>query len=350
MIFVGRKESFKEISDFLAKWNPQCVAVLAPVPNTDFLLDGVTRAGLKMLLNALSTCTMVRLGRVMGNYMIWVVPSNLKLIDRSTRYIQKLTGLDYQAANHLLFEVIEYVEPRMKADQAYPPVVGVSVMRVRHKLDNAGSREAADGGTVSCPYTVCAGLCYLCAPMTLDDFLLEAEDKMSKTEQVVVNEFAGVRTGKASPALVENILVEVYGSQMRIRELAGITTPEPRTLTIQPWDVNSLHPIEKAILKSNLGLTPSIQGKAIRLFFPELSEERRQEFVKIVRKMAEDGRVAIRHVRRDAMEQLKKHGHDSGITEDEVKHAEKELQKLTDEYIAKIDAHVAHKEKEIMTV
>jgi N-acetylmuramic acid 6-phosphate (MurNAc-6-P) etherase len=136
VIYVGRKESFKEVRDFLAKWNPQGVAVLAPIPNTDFLLDGVTRAGLKLLLNALSTCTMVRLGRVMGNYMIWVVPSNLKLIDRSTRYIQRLTGLDYQAANRLLFEVIEYVEPRMKADQAYPPVVGVSVMRVRHKLGN----------------------------------------------------------------------------------------------------------------------------------------------------------------------------------------------------------------------
>ena len=186
--------------------------------------------------------------------------------------------------------------------------------------------------------------------MTLDDFLLEAEDKMSKTEQVIVNEFAGVRTGKASPALVENLMVEVYGSQMRVRELAGITTPEPRTLTIQPWDVNSLHPIEKAIQKSNLGLTPSIQGKAIRLFFPELSEERRQEFVKIVRKMAEDGRVAIRHVRRDAMEQLKKHGHDSGVTEDEEKQCEKDLQKLTDDYTAKIDAQVVHKEKEIMTV
>jgi ribosome recycling factor len=186
--------------------------------------------------------------------------------------------------------------------------------------------------------------------MTLDDFLLEAEEKMTKTEQVVVNEFAGVRTGKASPALVENILVEVYGSQMRIRELAGITTPEPRALTIQPWDVNSLHAIEKAIQKSNLGLTPAIHGKTVRIFFPELSEERRQEFVKIIRKMAEDGRVAIRHVRRDAMEQVKKHGHDSGITEDEVKHAEKELQKLTDEYAAKIDTHLQHKEKEIMTV
>ena len=186
--------------------------------------------------------------------------------------------------------------------------------------------------------------------MTLDDYLLEAEDKMTKTEQVVVNEFAGVRTGKASPGLVENILVEVYGSQMRIRELAGITTPEPRTLTIQPWDMNSLHPIEKAIQKSNLGLTASVQGKAIRIFFPELSQERRQEFVKIIRKMAEDGRVAIRHVRRDAMEQLKKHGHDSGTTEDDVKHSEKELQKLTDDYIAKIDRHLEHKEKEIMTV
>jgi ribosome recycling factor len=186
--------------------------------------------------------------------------------------------------------------------------------------------------------------------MAIDDYLLEAEDKMIKTEQVVVNEFAGVRTGKASPSLVENILVEVYGSQMRIRELAGITTPEPRALAIQPWDATSLHPIEKAIQKANLGLTPSIHGKTIRIFFPELSQERRQEFVKIIRKMAEDGRVAIRHVRRDTMEQLKKHGHDSGVTEDDVEKAEKELQKLTDQYIAKIDAHLATKEKEIMTV
>jgi N-acetylmuramic acid 6-phosphate (MurNAc-6-P) etherase len=110
--------------------------VLLPVPPGDFLLEGVARAGLKMLLNTLSTCTMVRLGRVMGNYMIWVVPSNLKLIDRSTRYIQKLTGMDYAQANDRLFEVIEYVEPRMKADQAYPPVVGVAVMRTRHGLSN----------------------------------------------------------------------------------------------------------------------------------------------------------------------------------------------------------------------
>ncbi len=211
-------------------------------------------------------------------------------------------------------------------------------------LESGAFRESV------CPYTGRDGFGSVRGLMELDDFLLEAEDKMSKTEQVVINEFAGVRTGKASPALVENLLAEVYGSQMRIRELAGITTPEPRTLTIQPWDASSLHPIEKAIQKSNLGLTPSIQGKVIRIFFPELSQERRQEFVKIIRKMAEDGRVAVRHVRRDAMEQLKKHAHDSGTTEDEVKHAEKELQKLTDEYIAKIDSHVANKEKEIMTV
>jgi ribosome recycling factor len=186
--------------------------------------------------------------------------------------------------------------------------------------------------------------------MTPDDILLEAEEKMEKTEKVVVNEFAGVRTGKASAALVENIMVEVYGSQMRIRELAGITTPEPRQLVIQPWDATSLHPIEKAIQKANVGLNPAVQGKIIRLSFPELSQERRQEFVKITKKMAEDGRVAVRHVRRDAMEQLKKHAHDSGITEDQEKQAEKDLQKLTDDYIAKIDQHLAHKEKEIMTV
>ena len=186
--------------------------------------------------------------------------------------------------------------------------------------------------------------------MALDDILLEAEEKMSKSEQVVVNEFAGVRTGKASAALVENIMVEVYGSNMRIRELAGITTPEPRTLAIQPWDASTLVHIEKAIQKANLGLNPATQGKTIRIFFPELSQERRVEFTKILKKMAEDGRVAIRHVRRDAMDQLKKHAHDSGVTEDQEKQAEKDLQKLTDDYVGKIEAHLSHKEKEIMTV
>src|SRR5512137_532999 len=142
--------------------------------------------------------------------------------------------------------------------------------------------------------------------MAIDDILLEAEDKMIKTESVVQHEFAGVRTSKASPALVENIMVEAYGGQMRIRELAGITTPEARMLVIQPWDASTVQAIEKAIQKANIGLNPQVQGKIIRLILPELSEERRQELVKVVRKMAEDGRVAVRHVRRDAMEQLKK--------------------------------------------
>lgn len=139
LIFLGSTDACAQVKEFVAQWNPDCAAVLLPVANSG-VLNGAMRVGLKMLLNALSTCTMVRLGRVMGNYMIWVVPSNLKLIDRATRYIQRLTNLGYEEANHLLFEVIEYVEPRMKADQAYPPVVGVSVMRQKHGLSN----EAAE--------------------------------------------------------------------------------------------------------------------------------------------------------------------------------------------------------------
>jgi N-acetylmuramic acid 6-phosphate etherase len=136
-VLVGSSSWGTGLAQRVASALPGALTVTLAVPQTQLLLEGVTRAGLKMLLNALSTCTMVRLGRVMGNYMIWVVPSNLKLIDRATRYIQRLTDLEYEAANRLLFEVIEYVEPRMKADQAYPPVVGVAVMRVRHGLDNA---------------------------------------------------------------------------------------------------------------------------------------------------------------------------------------------------------------------
>lgn len=136
LICLGRPQALREVEQFVHGWDPECVAVFVPAPQTSFLLDGVTRVGLKMLLNALSTCTMVRLGRVMGNYMIWVVPSNLKLIDRATRYIERLTGLNYAEANHLLFEVLEYVEPRMKADQAYPPVVGMAVTRFRQGVGN----------------------------------------------------------------------------------------------------------------------------------------------------------------------------------------------------------------------
>ena len=173
---------------------------------------------------------------------------------------------------------------------------------------------------------------------------------MLKTEQVVANEFAGVRTGKASASFVENIQVEVYGSMMRLRDVASITTPEARQLLIQPWDVGSTQAIEKAIQKANLGLSPVVQGKVIRISFPELSAERRQEFVKITKKMAEDGRVAMRHVRRDAMEELKKSVKASETSEEAQEKAEKEIQKLTDLYVAKIETHLAHKEKEILTV
>ena len=186
--------------------------------------------------------------------------------------------------------------------------------------------------------------------MALDDILLEAEEKMIKTDEVVQKEFAGVRTGKASPSLLENIMVDVYGSHMRLRELAGITTPEPRMLVVQPWDITGVQAIEKAIQKANLGLSPVVQGKIIRVSFPELSQERRLEFVKITKKMAEDSRVAVRHVRRDAMELLKKAVKAHETSEEDQEKTEKEIQKLTDQYTAKIDAHLAHKEKEILTV
>ena len=185
--------------------------------------------------------------------------------------------------------------------------------------------------------------------MALDEFLLEAEDKMIKTEQVVVNEFAGVRTGKASSGLVENIIVEVYGSQMRIRELAGITTPEPRTLAIQPWDMNSLHPIEKAIQKAISASRPPSRERSSAFSFPN----KPGTTPGIRQNRPENGRRRPRRhppcpagchgTTEEARPRQRDHG-------GRAKHAEKELQKLTDDYIAKIDAHLATKEKEIMTV
>jgi N-acetylmuramic acid 6-phosphate etherase len=136
LIYFADESSIREVSKLTNEWSVFCTKVFVPVPQTDFLLDGVTRVAVKLVMNALSTCTMVRLGRVMGNTMIWVVPSNLKLIDRATRYIVRLTGLAYEPANHLLFEVIEHVELRMKMDQAYPPVVGMAVLRAKHGLTN----------------------------------------------------------------------------------------------------------------------------------------------------------------------------------------------------------------------
>ena len=140
-ICVGREKSLAGIRGFVATHDPDCAAFFVKVPETDFLLDGVTRVAVKLVMNALSTCTMVRQGRVMGNFMVWVVPTNLKLIDRATRYIAQLTSLTYEAANGLLFEVLEYVEPRMKSDQASPPVVGLAVLRAKHQLTNEEAEE-----------------------------------------------------------------------------------------------------------------------------------------------------------------------------------------------------------------
>lgn len=186
--------------------------------------------------------------------------------------------------------------------------------------------------------------------MPVDTILLEAEEKMQKSEEVVANDFAGIRTGKASPALIENIPVEAYGSQMKIRELAGITVPEPRCLLVQPWDIGTVGMIDKAIQKANLGLNPMVDKNVLRIILPELSEERRKEFSKVVRKMGEDGKVAVRHVRRDAIDTLKKEAKDGIITEDEQAHGEKEIQKLTDKFVENIDENMKKKETEIMTV
>ncbi len=186
--------------------------------------------------------------------------------------------------------------------------------------------------------------------MTIDDVLLETEEKMLKTEEHVTHEFNGVRTGKASPSLVENVLVDAYGSHMRLRELATISAPEPRMLVVTPFDQSNLKFIEKGIQSANLGLNPTVQGRFIRIVLPDLSAERRVEMVKIAKRMAEEGRVAIRNERRTALEALKKVKASGGVSEDDVKTAEAEVQKLTDQYALKIDKHLEHKEKEIMTV
>ncbi|MCE0499485.1 MAG: ribosome recycling factor [Methylacidiphilales bacterium] len=186
--------------------------------------------------------------------------------------------------------------------------------------------------------------------MALDDILLEAEEKMIKSAEVIQHEFAGVRTGKASPELVTNLMVEAYGTNMRLKELAAVTTPDPRLVQIQPWDASTVEPIRKAIEESKLGITPQVDGKLIRLPIPSLSEERRQDLVKAVRKMAEEGRVSIRANRRHAIDEIKKIQKAGEITEDQLADGEKEIQKLTDQYTAEIDKGLVAKEAELLKV
>jgi ribosome recycling factor len=175
---------------------------------------------------------------------------------------------------------------------------------------------------------------------------------MKKAVEHAIHEFAAVRTGKASPTLVENldVLVQSYGSHMKLKQLAMISTPEPRLIRIEPFDPGTLKDIERAINGSNIGLNPAVEGKVIRLPVPELSSERRQQMVKMIKQMAEESRVRVRSARRDVLETLKKHEKDGEITEDELRRGEKEVQTATDKKIKEIDEHVASKEKELMTV
>ena len=180
------------------------------------------------------------------------------------------------------------------------------------------------------------------------DVLDRAEGAMKKGIEAVGRDFAGVRTGRASAALLQGITVECYGRMTPLQQVATVATPETRLITIQPWDPNLVAAIEKAILKSGLGITPSSDGRAIRIAIPPLTEERRKELVRVVRRIAEEGRVAIRNLRRDANEKLKTLERQKKITKDDLKKGGDSVQKLTDKYIKELETALTTKEKEIL--
>jgi ribosome recycling factor len=184
----------------------------------------------------------------------------------------------------------------------------------------------------------------------IDDLIQDAVRRMDRSIETTHSEFNGVRTGRASAALLDRIQVDYYGQQTPLKQLATLNVPEPRMLTIQPFDPSSLKGIEKAIMESDLGLVPSNDGKIIRLPIPQLTEERRKELVKVVRHMAEEGRVAVRNVRRDVMHHLKELVDSGKVGSDEEHRAEERVQKLTDEHVQKIDELLKKKEAEIMEV
>jgi ribosome recycling factor len=183
-----------------------------------------------------------------------------------------------------------------------------------------------------------------------DELLADARKRMGKSVESTNGEFASVRTGRASPALLDRIVVDYYGAPTPLRQLATITAPEARLLTVQPYDQSSIKAIERAIMESDIGLTPSNDGKIIRLTIPELNEERRRELVKVVRHIAEEGRVAIRNVRRDTMHDLRELRNEGEVGADDEHRAEVELQKVTDERIAELDTLLKGKEAEILEV
>ena len=178
----------------------------------------------------------------------------------------------------------------------------------------------------------------------------EYDVKMQKTIEVVVSDFAGVRAGRANAAVLDKITVEYYGTETPIQHVASISTPDARTLVIQPWDGTLLKAVEKALLASELGINPQNDGKVIRLIFPQLTEERRKELTKQVKKYGEGGKVAIRNIRRDAMEKFKAMKKKSELTEDDLKELEEDMQKLTDKRCKEIDDLTAKKEAELMAV
>ena len=184
----------------------------------------------------------------------------------------------------------------------------------------------------------------------MSDIIHDYDAKMQKTVDVVVSDFASVRAGRANAGVLDRIAVEYYGTETPIHQVASISTPDPRTLVIQPWDATLLKAIEKAILISELGINPQNDGKVIRLNFPQLTEERRKELTKQVKKYGENGKVAVRNIRRDAMDKLKAMEKKSEITEDDLKEYEKDLQKVTDKRIKEIDDLTSKKEAELMAV
>ncbi len=184
----------------------------------------------------------------------------------------------------------------------------------------------------------------------MKEVIKKCEEKMTKTCENLGGEFSNIRAGRANPNLLNRIMVEYYGTPTPMQQVGNISVPEPRIIQITPWEKSLLKAIEKAILASDLGITPTNDGTSIRLVFPELTEERRKELVKDIKKKGEAAKVAVRNVRRDANDTLKKMEKSTDITEDERKEGEEKIQKMTDKYVAKIDKSVENKSKEIMTV
>jgi len=186
--------------------------------------------------------------------------------------------------------------------------------------------------------------------MKLHPIIQDMISRMENAEAHTLQEFSTLHTGKASPAMVEGVMVEAYGSNMRLKEVAAISTPDARMIQVQPWDKSLIKAVEKALQTANLGINPAVDGGVIRLPLPDLSRERREELVKVVHRLAEEGRVSVRNARREAIDQIKKQEKDDGMSEDEARRLEKEVQQHTDKFIKDIGELMAGKEKELLTV